>query len=597
MGAGRKTGLLVLAGLAVAAVLAAPAKAAEFHLDCSAAESGDGSANNPFNGLAGTFTLGPGDRLLLRRGSSCSGQLKVTGGGSDTQPVEVATYGSGAKPAIVGTGTNAVLLEDTSNLTVRDLDISNPGSAGPLGEGSQIRNGIKAVAQAGSVRNLTLTGLSIHDVDGDLTKNPQGSAAIQASVTGPTPVRFENLRITGNEIRSVSRSGISITGTNDSSRPPADQPWPNASTGVVVEGNRIDLIAGDGIVPRGTDGAIVQANVVSRGNIAGRPLNDPGGPMCNAGIWTFRSNNTVIRGNEVFGMKFNGCDGTGFDVDYRQDGTVIEGNYSHHNEGGFMLLCTDNETHRADVRFNLSVDDAAMISHGPCGIADGVIGDLSGIRMFNNTVVGATPAVSMLLGPVSEMFEPGDFTFVNNLIYARQPFTAIPCGNNCAGNGFFNLPPSGSDPLTGNPLLEGPLLSSEGLGVAEGFRLAENSPLRGAGLAVVDPGEADYFGNPLPKKLSVGFDQSPGPEAPSTACMKARKARSDAWRKVRKMNSRLGKLRRRHAGPAEIRTARRKLRHARSAARRKARAARRACGPASASLAREEAGRPGAGSA
>ncbi len=42
-------------------------------------------------------------------------------------------------------------------------------------------------------------------------------------------------------------------------------------------------------------------------------------------------------------MRFNGCDGTGFDVDYDQDGTVIQFNYSHDNEGGFILLCTDAE--------------------------------------------------------------------------------------------------------------------------------------------------------------------------------------------------------------------------------------------------------------
>ena len=562
----RLTALTLVAALASAA----QATAADLHVDCSAPVTGDGSVATPFNALGPGFDLGPGDRLLLRRGTTCEGLLRITGGGSSAQPAMIDGYGEGERPRVVGTSQDAVLIEDASNLTLTGLDLSNPGSAGPLGEGDQVRNGVRIVALSGPVTNLTVSGLEIHDVDGDLTKNPEGSAGIQVSATGPPPARFVDLSIRDNRISSVSRSGISITGTTDPDRPAADQPWPEASTGVVIEGNRIDLIAGDGIVPRGTDGAIVRDNVVSRGNLAGRPLLDPAGPMCNAGIWTFRSNNTLIRGNEVFGMEHNGCDGTGFDVDYRQDGTVIEGNYSHDNEGGFVLLCTDEETHRADVRFNLSVDDGTMINHGPCGLAEGILGDLSGIRMFNNTVVADSPTVSVQLGVQSEMYEPGDFLFRNNLVYARQPSARIPCGKGCSHNGFFNLPASGSDAVTADPLL------------TDGYRLTPNSPLRAAGTSIPAGAETDFFGNPVPAVPSIGFDQAPATIAPgpSRACLKARTARNRAQRKVKALNRRLRSLRQHQAGRSRIRTGVRRLRKARSAAKRQARAARRICSKA-----------------
>lgn len=558
----------------------APAAAEEIHVDCSATSAGDGSVGAPLNSIAAPFDLRASDNLLFRRGTACEGTLRITNSGQGADPKSVGAYGSGSAPRIIGTGRDAVLLTDVADLTFRDLDISNPGSGGMLGEGSQVRNGIRVVAQTVDVRNLTLTSLEIHDVDGDLTKNPEGSAAIQISATGPPPARFVNLLIKDNRIRNVSRSAISISGTNDPNRPGADQPWPLASSGVVVENNRIDLIAGDGIVPRGTDGAVVRGNVVSRGNLAGRPLLHPEGPMCNAGIWTFRANNTLIQGNEVFGMKHNGCDGTGFDVDYRQDGTVVEGNYSHHNEGGFILLCTDTGAHRAEVRFNLSVDDGTTINHGPCGLGEGIFGDLSGIRMFNNTVVADQPSVTMQLSPMPEMYEPGSFRFANNLVFSRQPAGPFACGNHCSHNAFFGLPASGQQTITADPLLTGPLVADEGMAGARGFRPAIGSPLYRAGVPIPDGPEADFFGTRVPLDPSIGFDQrvlEKSVPKPNLACRKARTVRTKAKRRVTKLKRRVKKLRRQRARPARLKPAVRKLRRARVVLKQKSRAATKAC--------------------
>jgi hypothetical protein len=538
--------------------------AADLHVDCSAVAPGDGSLAQPFDSLGSGFELGPTDRLLIRRGTTCQGPLRITGGGSPSSSAQVGAYGSGNLPRIVGTGLDAVRVEDASHLTVKDLDISNPGAGGPLGEADSIRNGIRVTAQDNNVKELALTGLVIHDVNGDLTKGGQGSAAIQITATGPPPVRFEDLSISGNEITSVSRSAISIMGSNDIDRPTADLPWPEASTGVLVR-------AGDGIVSRGTDGAVIEGNTVSRGNLAGRPVLDPGGPMCNAGIWAFRANNTLIRGNEVFDMEHNGCDGTGFDIDYRQDGTVVEGNYSHGNEGGFILLCTDTAIHRADVRFNLSVDDGTMINHGPCGIAEGILGDLSGVRMFNNTVVGDTPTVSIQLAVSAQMYQPGDFVFRNNLVFSKQPIAAIPCGFNCSHNAFFGLPPSGTRALTADPLL------------TDSFRMSPRSPLRGAGVPVPGGGEVDFFGNPIPAVPSIGFDQAPVKPAvgPSRPCLRARAELKRARLKVKRLTRELRRLRRAGASGLRVRAASRHLREASAWKRKTARQVRKRCAKSS----------------
>ena len=47
------------------------------------------------------------------------------------------------------------------------------------------RRGLYAVASSGVVRDLTIRGLYIHDVDGDLDKDAGGSGGVQVDVLPP----------------------------------------------------------------------------------------------------------------------------------------------------------------------------------------------------------------------------------------------------------------------------------------------------------------------------------------------------------------------------------------------------------------------------
>jgi hypothetical protein len=203
-------------------------------------------------------------------------------------------------------------------------------------------------------------------------------------------------------------------------------------------------------------------------------------------------------------MEAHDCDGTGFDVDYDQDGTVVQANYSHDNEGGFILLCADDTgRHRADVRFNLSLDDAATLNTVPCRAPEGRVGDLSGIRVFHNTVVAARPRV------VAEQFDlpilvgGGSFSFANNVVVATEPQSAaFPCGENCSHNLFGGMPDSGRSPVAGDPVFA----DSAGRRPS-GYRLRAGSPGIGAGAAIPNPGARDYFGDPVGR--TVGFATGP----------------------------------------------------------------------------------------
>jgi hypothetical protein len=296
---------------------------------------------------------------------------------------------------------------------------------------------------------------------------------------------------------------------------------------VVIRGNVVERVQGDGIAPLGTVGALVEHNVVRRGNLAGFNFESPA-RRCAAGIWTWNANGTVIQYNEVSNMHYgpsatpgalNGCDGDGFDADFNQDGTVIQYNYSHDNEGGFILVCMSaGQEHRADVRYNLSVDDNGTFSYAPCsGALNPVTNNLSGVRMYNNTIVAATPRVTVDLNEslaqvLAGFF--GDFAFENNIVYATSADAAshvFICGTPCTDNLFFGLPPpiTATNSVTSDPMFVDPLRRGDGFAIARAFRLRQRSPAIDAG-GSIPPGVPvavthDFFEVPIHDPPSIGF--------------------------------------------------------------------------------------------
>jgi hypothetical protein len=440
--------------------------------------------------------LRPGARVLLRRGTVCHGSLVVTGRG----PATIGAYGRGPRPRIEADGPEAVRVTDVSHVTVRDLELTNRGAEAR-------RAGVRVVAKDGVVRDVTVRHVWVHDVTGDLSKGVGGSSAISLEASGNG--RFDRLRVLRSRVERASRTGISLVGTADTARPDADHRWPAASTRVLIARNRVDRVGGDGIVVRGSVHAVVRGNVVSRGNLRGAPLLLATGAVCNAGIWAFHANRTLIERNEVFGMESHDCDGTGFDVDYDQDRTIIQRNYSHDNEGGFVLLCSDDaEHHRADVRFNLSLDDASTLNTVPCPATEGRVGDLSGIRVFNNTVVAERPRLAAEQFDLPVLVGGGDMVFADNVVAAtseqQQPFA---CGGSCTHNLFGGMPDAGTEPIDGDPSFADAARRGRGLAVGRGFRLRRGSPGIGAGVGL--GGSRDYFGDPVGSPPTVGFATGP----------------------------------------------------------------------------------------
>ncbi|GAB5453629.1 MAG: hypothetical protein Hals2KO_39570 [Halioglobus sp.] len=486
-----------------------------YYVDCEAAAAGDGTLSAPWNNLesANSVLLGPGDRIRLRRGTVCNGMLQPQGAGTAGRRILIGAYGEGALPRIDGQGlvSAAVHLDDVSHLVLKDLELTNPGDP------SEPRRGVFLTSTERKVSNIEIRDLFIHHVSGPVGFNgtaKRGGGIIADSRFRTTDTQIDGVLIENNRIEDVGRSGIYFDGSSASTsdRPRAWEDWPAAGQNVVIRGNTLKRLQGDAIVAHGTAGAVIEDNVVSVGNLAGRDWTSPD-RNCAAGIWTWNSINTLIQRNEVSGYRFgqsatDGCDGTGFDIDNEQEGTIIQYNYSYNNEGGFILLCSDDEPHTAHVRYNLSIDDGKVLNVSPCKFP--TVGTFDDIKVYNNTFVTARPLTALETIPQSVISNAGDFLFANNIVYATsEQSEPLACGDYCTNNLFYNITPSGTDFVVGDPLFVD--VGWRGLGrldAGAAFRIRQGSPAFAAGLGLVMPApREDYFGNQVPANPAIGMHQ------------------------------------------------------------------------------------------
>ncbi|MEV0648691.1 carbohydrate binding domain-containing protein [Phytomonospora sp. NPDC050363] len=475
--------LLTAALVPASAAGAAPsAQARAYYVDCSGS-GGDGSASAPFRTLAqaNAVTLAPGDQLLLKRGVACAGGLAPKGSGTAAAPITIAAYGSGTtRPVVNGGGTvyAGVHLLNMQQVVVRGLEITNKGTT--VAE----RNGLLVeIADIGVGRGYRVDDVYVHDVNGGDSK---GSNGIQFRVSGTAiPTRFDGVVVENSEIRAVDREGLT-TGSSWGCRAvygcTGTENW-LASTNVVYRNNVIHDIAGDGLVMRVADGARVEGNEVY--DVA---LRSPGN---NAGLWTINSDNTIVQYNEVYRVnRVAGTnDGMAFDSDFGNRGVVFQYNYSHDNEGGFMLFCGAcggaSSSTGTVVRYNLSVNDGSRILYA--------VGEKAA-RIYNNTFY--LPSAS-----TTKIIEDGGgntfTTWSNNIVYnlGSGGYTGG-ADHTWRDNTFYGSHPA-SEPADPGKSTADPLLVAPG-GGPEGHRLQSASPAKGTGTVVAGNGGRDYFGGPVP---------------------------------------------------------------------------------------------------
>jgi len=481
----RTSGFVVVVGLIFLQCFASgPAFAATFYVD---SQKGDDAASGLSIAQAwkslervNTQVFQAGDQLLFKAGSRFSGQLRPQGSGKPDGetilPIVIGKYGAGPKPRIDGEGRflDTLLLRNVEFWEISDLEITNLGT-----NRTPWRTGVRIVTDGfGKMRHIHLRNLFVHDVNGDLRKELEG-CGIYFESRGRNQSHFDDLRIENCHVVRTDRNGI-CQRTGSRAR----------SLRVVIRGNLLEDIGGDGIKIWGSNGALVEHNVIRGGRMRCADYA--------AGIWPFDSDDTLIQFNEVSGMRGT-KDGQGFDADYRCRRSVFQYNYSHNNEGGFMLICAPGNSYNEDtiIRYNISQND---------GVNSARIFHLSGAKntkIYNNTIyVGPHQNLPLLLFNDWDGGSAQDTFFYNNIFYVagRVTYDFGKSQNTVfEHNVFYGVHegrPVDRHAMTNEPALRAPGQGAAGFASLAAYQLRDEHACL-PGRLVPEHGGRDFFGNPV----------------------------------------------------------------------------------------------------
>ena len=335
----------------------------------------------------------------------------------------------------------------------------------------------------GTLHHLYLRNLDVHDVSGDLRKSHEG-CGIYFESQGGKASRFDDLRIENCHVARTDRNGICQRRCGQFGPQPAT--WSSAA--IVLED-----IGGDGIKPWGSDGALVEHNVLRGGRMRCQDAA--------AGIWPWDCDDTVIQFNEVCGMKGTG-DGQGFDSDFLCRRSIFQYNYSHDNEGGFMLICTPGRfllrryhhplQHQPERRHQLRT--RLPFRRGA-----------RNTFIYNNVIyIGPKQDLPLLRYTEWSGGNARNTHFLNNIFYVDGRVTyewGKSTENVFEHNVFFGNHQGRPDDrfaITEKPPLVSPGSGRSGFDSLAGYRLKPGVPFP-RGTTVLDNGERDFFGNPVPE--------------------------------------------------------------------------------------------------
>ncbi len=519
--------LLSVSGHSVAFGITPQMSSTAFYVNAlSGSDSNSGtSPNSAWQTLAkvNSTTFTSGDTILFERGEVFNGQLHPLGSGTLDAPITISAYGTGPLPAIVGdsisTGATVYLLNQ-QYWTIENLDITNnSGSSnfGSLSTPGTSREGVLVEdAWGGPLSGITIANNIVSNVNGcfscsDIDSHLNGGIVVEALNPNDS---FHGITIAHNQVSQVGRSGIVFWDQSYYSSNYFEVDQSQLSTGILIEGNSATNIDGDGIIVFGAYAPLIEYNSVSNSSqksIIGSS------EAASVGLMTTRSIGAVIEHNEVSGTLTQTTDGEGYDVDLGSKDTTLEYNYSHNNQGGF-LLAMGGASSNLTVRYNLSVNDGYSGLKGVFTLDS----SQSNSSIYNNTIyIPSNSRANPILCQNCAGASVTSWSFINNIvdnfgsgIYSFAPNPGI----EFSSNDFYGNHPAGqptdSSESEVNPLLSSPGTDTSGLISANSYSITSGSPVLRSGTIISANGGMDFFGDSVPNGSapSEGFDQ-PGTPA------------------------------------------------------------------------------------
>lgn len=401
------------------------------------------SEKEPLKSLARIeeLKLGPGDQVLLKRGSVFEDEsLVITASGTKGNPIVFTSYGTGPLPRIDTNGhkkwyldygcsldakthvskgyiSSSVLLYDAQFVTVENIEVTNKEVDGldVLAPHRMNRTGVAIVAKdGGTLHDITIRSMYVHHIHGNVYDKHLTNGGIYAVCLTPDDetltgvARFDGLLIENNTVTDSFRWGIAAGYTykhGDYLGASLNEETflTSGHTDMVVRNNYVERIGGDGITtmyalrPDVSHNTLAGVAMHMNSLIYKYPEDRKG--MVAAGVWPWKCKDAVFRYNEVLDTRLN-QDGQAFDCD-SGDGTLYEYNYSYGNEGGSVMFCMEEAVNNV-FRKNVSVYDLTGIIT-PADNPDALVEE------NNITLLGDTPLIR-------SVEYPGEYELVNNTI-------------------------------------------------------------------------------------------------------------------------------------------------------------------------------------
>lgn len=436
----------------------------------------------------------PGDKILLKSGCVFRGQLYPKGSGQKGAPIKIDMYGGTRKPVIIPDGRNEtmVTLYNQEYWEISNLEISGLNQ-------ESIRYAVNVIGRdCGTLNHIYIRNNYIHDIAGNLTTKITGGIFLTVKGTS-IKTNFHDVKVENNTLRHVDRTGITLDTYLSWENKLLTEYEPGVwypSTNVEIRGNFIDDIGGDGIVMKNCKNGIVEYNTAKNCNARATDAN--------VAIWVYNSDNCIMQYNEAYNTRYT-HDGEGYDVDSFSENTLVQYNYSHDNEGGFMLVCAPGDegtgtkgyyTKDTVVRYNVSQNDGNL----------GVIfsGNNYNTEIYNNTFYVAEGMKTKIIDTYNWGAWPHEILFANNLIYNKGTgeYVLGEMKNLTVTNNLMYGNHPMSEPEDPNKITEDPLLIAAGSGgyglhTVDGYMLREGSPALGTGTKIGNPGDRDYYGNAI----------------------------------------------------------------------------------------------------
>ncbi len=366
------------------------------------------SADSPWTTLeqVNGQTFSAGDELRLKRGSVCHGILWPKGSGSDSVPIRMTAYGTGARPKIVAdTGREQALkLFNQEYWDIDSLDLSGANTFGVFISGDK-----------GVLHHIHLANLLVHDIGGAEMKHKESGLVVISP--GSVDQRFDDVLVDGVTAYNTQEwLGIMVGGGNFGW--PPESTW---STRVTIRDSIVHDVQGDGIVLfRVRDGRIASNVAWNTGMQVTESMGTP-----NA-IWTWMCRDCVVEQNEAFLTDSPGVDGGAFDIDYGNTNNSVVDNYGHDTQGYCIaVFAAGYITHQSQVRGNTCLNNGRsprMAQYqGAIFLHTWNDGKLDGLVVEDNTIYwdppGTAPAVIN-----DAAFQGASGIFRNNRIYSTSPW-------------------------------------------------------------------------------------------------------------------------------------------------------------------------------